>query len=320
MIVTALVIGGIVVGSLLIAGCSDDDQEDQDLAGVPFKGDVATEPEPEPEAFVKGEDYRRVDDRSFELYNYLWEDVASAHLGVWRPRERMYIGAATDLFKPIYEERIAQEEGAPDAGVALDPVVKQYGEAVTESFFSYYRNRPGSENPPLEESILVLIGGLAPTREADMRVIEGALDALGRMSPGNDDFVTLLKAGAHFNRAADLVSATDRYSGPRAASDATDEAKDDAREILEGSFYPALLGVNRDNLDDRQIEYYIALEGAAKGLGDSLKQAEPEQPQDGNRGAKWTKRRGGKKRGGGKVAKTPSKAPPKGPPITTAWD
>lgn len=301
MIITALIVGGIVVGSILLAGCEDDDHGDPDLAGVPFKGDVATEPEPEPEAFVKGQEYKRVDDRSFELYNYVWENPANAHLGVWRPRERMYIGAAAELLRPIHEERLARAKDTPDAGAALDPVVKQYSEAVTESFFSYYRNRPGAENLPLEQSILVLIGGLAPTKKVDVAIIEGALDALGKRSPGNDEFIKVLKAGAHFNLAADMVVSDEaRYSDPKAAAGMTEDQKAGPRKMLDEKVLHILYNVDRDALDDRQIEFLFALEGAARGLKESLgPEDEPEVDQGSKKQTKKIKKGGGKKKGGG---------------------
>ena len=128
--IVELIIAGVVVGSMLIAGC-DSDEEDNP-AGVPedsdapFKGPVA-----KPDTFAKPEALQRFDDISYTTMKYsLPESLITGSTPNWQPRARLYFGATEELFKPIYE---GFESGKLKSG-ELDPEVEMYVNAMVEFF------------------------------------------------------------------------------------------------------------------------------------------------------------------------------------------
>ena len=259
MIVTALVIGGIVVGSMLIAGC--DSEEDDNPAGVPedsdapFKGPVASR-----DAFAKPEALHQFDDISYTTMKYsLPESLIMGSTPAWQPRARLYFGATEEIFRPIHEGR---ESGN------LAPELECYVGAMNDFFEGHYDVADARHALAHEDGVLVLVGGLAPLQPCTV----GALDLLGSKAVGQGEFVRVLKAGYYYNRAAEVAQATDRFtSSPEVAKGISAAERDEALGYLETA-QGLLSGIDPQEpaeLDDRQIEFLI-LKDAARGLRESL--------------------------------------------------
>jgi hypothetical protein len=176
---------------------------------------------------------------------------------------------------------------APEAIVKDN--VKTYVDASAAFFGAHYTNDRNAVSAAPEESILVLIAGMAPAivdkKVVEQQVVEGALKVLStaavadpKIADEKKNFALVLKAGYLFNKAAEKVDDKVRYTAPRVSSKMTAKDRSDARTLLQTAINILKDEVKEEALNDRQKEFLRVLRGAAAGFLKSLDDRPPPPP------------------------------------------
>lgn len=256
--VIPFILAGIAIAGLFAIGCSGKDETDNP-AGVPQPDAGAKKPEPPKcDAFAKEPDLKFLDEKSHDLCRYFWKQgLAPACLYNWKPDVRLYFGAAKELFRPTCAQ--------PNL---IDGNVNEYMNGVRSFFESHYNNI--DDYPQIaarEDSIIVLLAGLAPASKGEA-VVYGGLDVLAGADKENAEFAKLLKAAYHFNLACDLAKVRDRFANPVEKCDAKEDRAKALEEIRKS--VALMNGINRAELNDRQIKFYDRLDAASERINGSL--------------------------------------------------
>ncbi len=232
----------------LVAACTNREEKKADVASAKSQCDE----------FGRAAPQRNVDQDSFDTFKLMWpNDLAASNMQMWQPRARLYFGAAEELLRPTCEKHDAYSK---------DQVANLMNSSAI--FLGAHYSEPVNT---LEGSILFLLAGLAPASMTKDDVF-GAYDALAREKPSEKDFAELLKAAWWFNKAAE--NADYRFVAPSASSVMTVQDRKNATDALV-EMDRILNGVNIDNLNDRQKEYYFVLQFASGILRSSLQSAAP---------------------------------------------
>jgi hypothetical protein len=166
-----------------------------------------------------------IGEASYSALNWLWQgNPSAAKFENWSLGAKLKLGAAKELYRPACDggEKVVRGD------------VRDYLGASRSFFETHYQKKADDS----ENGILVLIAGLAPQSHSESTVF-GGLDALGAISSAEPktvtetkNFISVLRAGYWFNKAAEVALPETRFTAPVAAKELTAHEKSAERKRM----------------------------------------------------------------------------------------